>query len=441
MSNPNTKSKYTFPIPAPRINKDKMWGLLRANYGARIRTWLSICTSCGLCAESCFVYLSNDRNPRLSPAYKIKSTLGEMYRRKGDLDESFFQQCFEVLWLQCTMCKRCSMYCPFGIDIASMMALARSLCHSQDVTPDQLKEFSENQRRSGNHMGLPVEEVFDSCEWMVEEMEFEFQGINIPIDKPNVRYMYTINPRELVYYPLDISHAALIFLVAEESWTMPSLGWDCTNLPMFAGDLELAGRVVKNVYEKAIELNAEKILITECGHAYRSLNFEGPYLAGYSDGKPPVEIVHYVKLIHDYLEEGRIRIDPEKKLKEPITYQDPCNVSRNGGLWEEARRIMEYIADDFRDMAPNRDYNHCCGGGGGIMPMGPRYKPIRMRSGRVKAEQIKATGAKIVIAPCHNCFDQINNLSDNYELGIKVKSLKDILSEIMGIPEKFRYKG
>jgi Fe-S oxidoreductase len=92
-------------------------------------------------------------------------------------------------------------------------------------------------------------------------------------------------------------------------------------------------------------------------------------------------------------------------------------------------------------MAPNRDYNHCCGGGGGIMPMGPRYKPIRMRSGRVKAEQIKATGAKIVIAPCHNCFDQINNLSDNYELGIKVKSLKDILSEIMVIPEKFRYKG
>jgi Fe-S oxidoreductase len=290
-------------------------------------------------------------------------------------------------------------------------------------------------------MGLPVEEVLDSCEWLVEEMESEFEGIKITIDKPNVRYMYTINPRELVFYPFDISQAALIFGVAEENWTMPSVGWDCTNLPMFAGDLELAGRVVKNVYEKAIELNAEKILITECGHAYRSLNFEGPYLAGYPDGRPPVEIVHYVKLIYDYLEEGRIRIDPEKKLKEPVTYQDPCNVSRNGGLWEEARTIMEYIADDFRDMAPNRDYNHCCGGGGGIMPMGPRYKPVRMLSGRVKAEQIIATGAKIVIAPCHNCFDQINDLSEIYELGIKMKSLKDILYEIMVIPEKFRCKG
>ena len=101
---------------------------------------------------------------------------------------------------------------------------------------------------------------------------------------------------------------------------------------------------------------------------------------------------------------------------------------------------MEYIADDFRDMAPNRDHNHCCGGGGGIMPMGPSYKPVRMLSGRVKAEQIKATGAKIVIAPCHNCFDQISDLSEMYELGIEVKSLKDILYESMVIPEKFRYK-
>lgn len=440
MSNPNTKSRYTFPVPTPRINKSKIRDLLEANYGARIRTWLSICSRCGLCAESCFVYLANDRNPRLSPAYKFKSTLGEMYRRKGNLDDSFFRQSFEVLWLQCTMCKRCSMFCPFGIDIASMMSLARSLCYSQNVTPDQLKEFSENQRRSGNHMGLPVEELLESCEWMVEEMKFEFQGITIPIDKPDVKYMYTINPRELVFYPFDISHAALIFLVAEESWTMPSMGWDCTNLPMFAGDLELAGQVVKNVYEKAQELNAEKILITECGHAYRSLNFEGPYFAGYPDGKPPVEVVHYVKLIHDYLKEGRIQIDPDKKLKEPITYQDPCNVSRNGGLWEEARKIMEFIADDFRDMAPNREYNHCCGGGGGIMPMGPDYKPPRMDSGKVKADQIKATGAKIVIAPCHNCFDQINDLGEKYELGIKVKSLKDILYEIMVIPEKFRSK-
>ena len=420
------------------VDTRKVREILNANNGARIRTWLSICSRCGLCAESCIYYLASDKDPKLSPAYKFKNTLGELYRRQGNVDRAFLEKCYETLWFQCTMCKRCSLYCPFGIDIATMMMLARKICYSQGVTPEKLIEFTNNSRETGNHMGLTSEELIDVCQWMIEENEDECKGITIPIDKLGAKYMYTINPREAVFYPQDIGNAAIIFTVAEESWTMPTFGWDCTNLPMFAGDLELAGQVVKNVYEKARELGVEKILITECGHAYRSLAFEGPYLAGYADGKPPVEIVHYVHLLYEYLKDGRIRIDPAKKVKEPVTYQDPCNVSRNGGLWEEAREIIKYIAEDFRDMTPNRDHNHCCGGGGGLMPMGPDYKPGRMVSGRIKAEQIKATGAKIVIAPCHNCFDQVNDLSERYELGVKAVSFKEMLLQTMVIPDKFK---
>ncbi len=361
-----------------------------------------------------------------------------MYRRKGNLERAFLEDCYEILWLQCTLCKRCSMYCPFGIDIASMMAIARHICWTQGIRPASLAAFSENCRQTGNHMGLPKEEIVETCEWMVEETEIEFKGITIPIDKPKVKYMYTINPREPVYYPQDIADAAVILSLAEESWTLPTVGWDCTNLPMFNGDRELAGQVVKNVYEQAQALGADKVLITECGHAYRSLAFEGPYLAGYPDGKPGVEIVHFVRLLYEYLRDGCLRIDPAKRLKTPVTYQDPCNISRNGGLWEEARETIKCLADDFRDMSPNREHNHCCGGGGGIMPMGPTYKPFRMASGRVKAEQIKATGAKIVIAPCHNCYDQIRDLGEEYELDIKVRSLKEMIVERLVVPDKFK---
>ena len=420
------------------VDTDNIRNILDANAGARIRTWLNICSRCGLCAESCFVYLANDRNPKLSPAYKFKHTLGEMYRRKGKLNREFLKKCYEISWLQCTMCKRCSVFCPFGIDIATMIAISRSICHSQGFRPQSLADFSENCRKSGNHMGIPVEELIDTCEWMAEEAEDDFRGVEIPVDKPNTKYMYTINPREPVYYPQDISNAAIIFTAAAESWTIPSFGWDCTNLPMFAGDRALAGKQVKNVYEKALELGAEKILITECGHAYRSMAFEGPYMAGYPNGHSPVEVVHFVQLLYEYLRDGRIQIDPNKKIKDPVTYQDPCNVSRNGGLWEEARKIIPYIAEDFRDMSPNRDHNHCCGGGGGIMPMGPEYKPARMATGRVKADQIKATGAQIVIAPCHNCFDQINDLSEEYDLGVKALSLKEIVVESMIIPDRMK---
>ncbi|MGA7878329.1 MAG: (Fe-S)-binding protein [Desulfoferrobacter sp.] len=420
------------------VDVKQIKALLEANDSARIRTWLSICSRCGLCAESCFFYLANNRDPRLSPAYKFKNTLGLLYRKKGNVDREFLKKCYDIIWGECTTCKRCSMYCPFGIDIATLIATARTICFSQGIVPEGLARTSVNYRETGNQMGMSTEDFIETCEWMAEETAEEMPGLTIPIDKPGAKYMYTVNAREPMFYPQDLAMAAQIFTVAEEDWTIPSTGWDCTNLAMFAGDKALAGQVVKSMYDKALELGVEKILITECGHAYRSAAFEGPYFAGCAGGKPPVEVVHSVRLFYEYLRDGRIKIDPEKMLTEPVTYQDPCNVSRNGGLWEEGRKIVGFLAKDFRDMSPNREHNHCCGGGGGYIPMGPEFKKRRMLSGRVKAEQIRATGAKIVITPCHNCFDQVNDLNKEYDLDVKVLSFKEIITESMIIPEKFQ---
>jgi len=425
-------------VPQKPINTAKIQEILSLNNGARIRTWLSICARCGLCAESCFFYLAHNRDPKLSPAYKVKATLGELYRRKGKVDREFLQKCYDIIWGECTTCKRCSLYCPFGIDIATMIATVRSVCNSQGIVPEGLARTSDNYRDTGNQMGMSTEDFIDTCNWMAEETGEEMAGLEIPVDKQGAKIMYTVNAREPMYYPQDMAMAAKIFTVAEEDWTMPSTGWDCTNLAMFAGNRALGGQIVKNMYEKALELGAKEIVITECGHAFRSAQFEGPYMAGYRDGKPPVPIKHSVRLFYEYLRDGRIKIDPAKMLTEPVTYQDPCNVSRNGGLWEEPREIIKYLCKDFRDMTPNRDYNHCCGGGGGFIPMGAEFKKRRMASGKIKADQIKATGAKIVIAPCHNCFDQIRDLSKEYELGVKVVSFKELITEMMIIPEKFQ---
>ena len=147
-----------------------------------------------------------------------------------------------------------------------------------------------------------------------------------------------------------------------------------------------------------------------------------------------------MELFAKYLREGRIKIDPEKRIKERVTYQDPCNLSRNGDLAEYGRELISYLADDFVEMQPNREHNHCCGGGGGFIPMGSPFKRRRMESGKVKAEQIRATGATLVISPCHNCFDQIRDLSKEYDLGIKVKQFKELITEAMIIPEEFQPK-
>lgn len=138
-----------------------------------------------------------------------------------------------------------------------------------------------------------------------------------------------------------------------------------------------------------------------------------------------------------YLRDGRISIDPAKKIKEPATYQDPCNLSRNGNLAGFGRELANYLCEDFREMTPNYEHNHCCGGGGGFIPMGPPFKKRRLASGRIKAEQIRATGAKLVIVPCHNCYDQIGDLNKEYGLGVHVKSFKELIVESMIVPDEF----
>jgi Fe-S oxidoreductase len=144
---------------------------------------------------------------------------------------------------------------------------------------------------------------------------------------------------------------------------------------------------------------------------------------------PKQEVIHSVELFHDYIRDGRIKL--REKVTVPTTVQDPCNVIRNGGLAEKNRRLAE-----FRPMQYQGNYNYCCGGGGGAMPMGGEMKKDRLRSGKVKADQIRETGAKLVFVPCHNCIDQIRDLAKEHDLDIKAIHFKEAITEHMEIPEE-----
>jgi len=438
--NGRTSENESRNIVSGKINVDhtKIKTILAVNFGARMRSWLTVCSSCGLCAEGCFFYLAHDKDPQYSPAFKIKQTLIELYNRKGEVDYPWLENAKEIVWGKCSVCRRCSQFCPFGVDMASMFYVVRAVCVSQNVLPAGLARTSQNIIKTGNQMAMANDEWIETCKWMAEEWSEDYRGLVVPVDIEGAKYMYTVNPREPMYYPQDIGMMASILHVAEESWCVPTEGWDCTNLGMFAGDKAVAAIPVRNMYESAIKLGVDYILITECGHAYRSAAFEGPYFLDLPSGKVPVPIKHSVQLFWEYLKNGRIKIDPDKKLKEPVTVQDPCNVSRNGGLWKILRELTDMLCDNFRDMTPNREYSHCCGGGGGFIPQGPEYKRRRMESGRIKAEQIKTTGAKYIISPCHNCFDQLTDLNIEYNLGIKVVSFKELITRSMICPDKFK---
>ena len=156
------------------------------------------------------------------------------------------------------------------------------------------------------------------------------------------------------------------------------------------------------------------------------MRWEGPRWLN----KPyPFNVVSVIEVMAEYVRTGRIALDPKKNEK-PITLHDPCNLVRNGGVIDEQRFVLKNACSNFIEMSPNRENNYCCGGGGGQLAMG-EYKERRIQAGKIKAEQIRKTGAKIVATPCHNCIDQISELNQEYKLGVEVKTVAEIVAEAL----------
>ncbi|MBW1829266.1 MAG: 4Fe-4S dicluster domain-containing protein, partial [Deltaproteobacteria bacterium] len=121
------------------VNKEALATAIQNTFKSRFKTWLEICAHCGMCAESCFYYLANNRDPKQVPSYKIQSTLGELIKRKGDVDNAFMQMCMDTAFSKCTCCTRCGLYCPFGIDMGIMFSYLRGLLFSQGFSPWEMK--------------------------------------------------------------------------------------------------------------------------------------------------------------------------------------------------------------------------------------------------------------------------------------------------------------
>jgi Fe-S oxidoreductase len=167
-------------------------------------------------------------------------------------------------------------------------------------------------------------------------------------------------------------------------------------------------------------------VLGECGHGSRANRWEGPnYLKRIYD----FETITAVELIAGYIRQGIIKLDSSLN-KELCTIHDPCNLVRNGGLVDEIRFIVKSAVTDFVEMTPYGNDNFCCGGGGGKLAMS-EYNERRLKIGEIKANQIRKTGAKIVITPCHNCVDQLTQLNHTYKLGVKIMTIAEVVADAL----------
>jgi Fe-S oxidoreductase len=408
--------------------------VLASETGARLKTYIDTCVHCGLCSQACHWYLSNDNDPRFAPAGKVKQTLPLLTLSRRQLTPENIIRMAEVAYTECNLCRRCAMYCPFGIDVAYLMLVVRRICHRLGVTPLYLQDTAHSHAATSNQMWVKEDEWIDTLQWQEEEAQDEIETLRIPLEKEGADIMYSVIGPEPKYRAQLIYQTAVLMSIAGCDWTMPaSPGWDNSDMAMYSGDNEIMGRTKKQHFETALRLKVKRIVMGECGHAFRSVYDVGNRWLNWK--MPPVPIVHAIEFFNELLETGKIQI--ASKFETPVTLHDPCNVIRGRGLHEMARQIVNASCETFIEMTPNREHNYCCGAGGGVINCGPPFKDKRVLGNRVKAEQLfraKAKGAKVVIAPCHNCHGGLEDIIHHYGLGMELKFFGDILYDCVQKP-------
>ena len=156
------------------------------------------------------------------------------------------------------------------------------------------------------------------------------------------------------------------------------------------------------------------------------------------------ELITIIELYAQWIREGKLVVNSDwnKDIGAKFTVQDPCNIGRKSGsnkIVDDLRFVIKTVVgeENFIDTVPNRGDNYCCGGGGGFNGIG-LYRPQRNRALITKRDQILNTGAELVLAPCHNCWDAIRDLEEEYKIGIDWSFLKPLIISMAIIPDHMK---
>ena len=367
-----------------------------------MRMYLDTCARCGVCIRSCHVYASMPELKytavhraevirKLFKRYfktqgRLWPSLGDSAELTDDMVDTIYQTAYS-----CTGCRRCMVHCPFGIDTQMIMSIAKLLLIAAGREPKVLSMLADMSIQKGKSTPETRANFAKAIEQLRDEVLARWRETHgdrvVPLDVQDANILYVALAGKHSIVP-----AAAIMNAAEEKWSL-------------------------SFYE-AVRLKVKEVSICECGTAYRVMR--------HMLGPLPFRVTSFIEVIARYLREGRITLARDR-VKGRVTYHDPCQLGRNGGVIEEPRYIISHMTDDFVELEPNRAENWCCGGGGGLVAIGE--KDFRMRSAKVKAEQIKAVLPDIVSTACENCHSQLTDIVGHYQINTSVRFLTDMVAE------------
>jgi Fe-S oxidoreductase len=428
---------------------DKM-GELTGKYRS-LAVFLDACVKCGACTDKCHYYLGTS-DPKNMPVAR-QDLFRKVYRRYYTFAGKHFPKLVgatdltrEVLddWYsyfhQCSQCRRCSVYCPYGIDTAEISMAAREVMDSIGVGQKYCNEIIGKVYKIGNNLGLPQPALADTLEGLEEDIEDDTGvAVRLPLDEKGADVLVVTPSADFFAEPhVDgLMGYAKVFHEAGISWTLSSHASEAANFGMFIGSYENMRRVSLRIREAALDLGVKRIIFGECGHAWRVAYSFLNTLAGpfdFLDPKYPVPM-HIMEFTYDLIQRKGITLDKSANDDMRLTYHDSCNVARAsrmgpmpGGQFVLPREVIKASCNHFFDMPQDtiHEATYCCGGGGGLLT--DDLMELRVKGALPRMEALKHVveehGVTHMAAICAICKSQFAKIMPYY--GFSMNSIVSV---------------
>jgi Fe-S oxidoreductase len=416
-----------------------------------LAVFLDACVKCGACTDKCHYYLGTS-DPKNMPVAR-QDLFRKVYRRRFTFAGKYFPKLVGAVDLtedvlndwysyyhQCSQCRRCSVYCPYGIDTAEISMAAREVMDEIGVGQKYCNEIIGKVYKIGNNLGLPQPALADTLEGLEEDIEDDTGvTVRLPLDEKGADVLVVTPSADFFAEPhVDgLMGYAKVFHEAGISWTLSSHASEAANFGMFIGSYENMRRVSLRIREAALDLGVKRIIFGECGHAWRVAYSFLNTLAGpfdFLDPKYPVPM-HIMEFTHDLIQRDALTLDKSANDDMILTYHDSCNVARAsrmgpkpGGQFVLPREVIKASCNHFYDMPQDtiHEATFCCGGGGGLLT--DDLMELRVKGALPRMEALKHVvethGVTHMAAICAICKSQFAKVLPYY--GFQMDSIVSV---------------
>jgi len=466
IAKPEFQEPLGFPGELPDDWHDKAieaMGDLLGKYRS-LQVYLDSCVKCGACTDKCHYYLGTS-DPKNMPVGR-QDLLRKVYRRHFTFAGKYFPKLVgaedltkEVLddWYsyfhQCSQCRRCSVFCPYGIDTAEISMAAREIMDRIGVGQKYCNEIIAKVYKIGNNLGLPQPALADTLEGLEEDIEDDTGvAVRLPLDEKGAEVLVVTPSADFFAEPhVDgLMGYAKVFHEAGVSWTLSSHASEAANFGMFIGSYENMRKVSLRIREAALDLGVKRIIFGECGHAWRVAYSFLNTLAGpfdFLDPKYPVPM-HIMEFTYDLIQRKGITLDKSANDDMRLTYHDSCNVARAsrmgpkpGGQFVLPREVIKASCNHFFDMPQDtiHDATYCCGGGGGLLT--DDLMELRVKGALPRMEALKHVveehGVTHMAAICAICKSQFAKVLPYYGFSMdSIVSVHQLVSNAIVLGNK-----